>query len=50
MQEIEAEIPYGMLRFVVRSTSEDVLRRKSFRDRIAEKLAPVTPRGSERSP
>jgi DNA-binding MarR family transcriptional regulator len=35
--EIEAEIPYPMTR-VVRDI-EEVLRRKSFRDRIAERLA-----------
>lgn len=35
--EIEAEIPYPLVRVV--SDIEDVLRRKSFHDRIAEKLA-----------
>ena len=37
ISEIEAEIPYPMVRVV--SDVEGVLRRKSFHDRIAEKLA-----------
>jgi hypothetical protein len=35
--EIEAEIPYPLSRVV--TDIEEALRRKSFRDRIAEKLA-----------
>jgi hypothetical protein len=35
--EIEAEIPYPLSRVV--TDIEDALRRKSFHDRIAEKLA-----------
>ena len=37
ISEIEAEIPYPMVRVV--ADVEGVLRRKSFHDRIAEKLA-----------